>query len=155
VAATQPTGGGRRSGRATADHQHVGFGENWNFTRGLEKRFAGADVPHPLTAAKQLKTLNGADAAAVITAAWGIAENLAFPRRSHTGFGFFAGRHFATSTACPVGSATIVINDSHCSTPCAYIANQRSIADEPAQSAPLKAPSQGRSARPVHTSNGN
>jgi hypothetical protein len=51
----------------------------------------------------ELKTLNGADAAAVITAAWGIAENLAFPRRSYTGFGFFAGRHFATSSDCPVG----------------------------------------------------
>src|ERR1700688_1994779 len=62
--------GGRRSGRATADHQHVGFGENWNFARGLEKRFAGADVPHPITAAKQLKTLSGADAAAIIAAAW-------------------------------------------------------------------------------------
>jgi hypothetical protein len=35
----------------------------------------------------------------------------------------------------PWESATIVINDSHCSTPCAYIANQRNVADEPAQSA--------------------
>ena len=44
------------------------------------------------------------------------------------------------SLAFPWASATIVINDSHCSTPCAYIANQRNVADEPAQSAaPLKA----------------
>ena len=71
--ATKMLSRSKRSGRATADHQHLGFGENWNFARGLEKRFAGADVPHPITAAKQLKTLNGADAAAVITAAWGIA----------------------------------------------------------------------------------
>jgi hypothetical protein len=109
--------GGRRSGRTTADHQHVGFGKNWNFPRGLENRFAGADAPHAITATKQLKTLGGADAAAVITAAWGVAENLALPRRSYTGFGLFVGCHFKPQPLGPWETVKIVINDSRCSTP--------------------------------------
>jgi hypothetical protein len=107
--------GGRRSGWATADHQHIGFGKYRNFARGLENRFAGADALHSITAAKQLNTLGGADAAAVITATWGIAENLAFPSRPHTGFGLLVGCHFATSTL----ENTKKRHQRRCSTPCA------------------------------------
>ena len=75
--------GGGRSGRAAADHQHVSFGEDRNLARRLKNSFGGAGAPHSTAATEQLNALRGPDAAAVIAAARGLAENFALPRRSY------------------------------------------------------------------------
>ena len=44
--------GGGRSGRPATDDQHVGFSEDWYFTRRLQNGFCGPGAPHSATAGK-------------------------------------------------------------------------------------------------------
>jgi hypothetical protein len=83
----------RRSRGPATDHQYVGFGEDRNFTRRLKDSFDGAGAPYSATATEQFNSLRGPNAAAVIAAAWRIAENLALPRGSYNRRGVFVVCH--------------------------------------------------------------
>jgi hypothetical protein len=103
-ATSRRSDGGRRSGRAAANHQHVSFGEHRNLARWLKDCFSGASVAHTAAAAEQLDPLYRADTAAVIAAARRIAKNFALSGRSYR-LGVLALRHVLASI--PIGEYKI------------------------------------------------
>jgi hypothetical protein len=92
--------GGSRSGRPTADDEHVSFGEHRNLARWLKDSFSGAGAARRATSAEQLNPLCRADTAAVVAAPRRIAKDFALSGRSYR-LGVLAVRHVLASR--PIG----------------------------------------------------